>query len=157
LDVKIPVVIFEASKLGTTALLKIPVVSREASIVTELEVLKIVTLDSVPVESMRVMPFVWRLDPTLTFVTDRVLLEPMDRNAGLAMRVDLAAGSTGLVVMTLLPVPDSATAAKSESSGAQQTEFQALFTADVRDVHVMPLGLVITLLPVPVTATAAKR
>jgi hypothetical protein len=61
-----------------------------------------------------------------------------------------------VLVMTLLPVPETATAAKIDNSGAHVTDIQSLSAADVRDVQVMPSGLVMTLLPVPETATAAK-
>jgi hypothetical protein len=63
---------------------------------------------------------------------------------------------SGLVI-TLLPVPVSATATKRDNSGAHVTERQSLSAADVLAVQVIPSGLVITLLPVPLTATATKR
>ena len=56
--------------------------------------------------------------------------------------------------MTRFPVPLFDTAQNSRSSGAQQTEFQLLSAAEVRDVQVIPSGLVMTRLPVPVFETA---
>jgi hypothetical protein len=59
-------------------------------------------------------------------------------------------------VITRLPVPVSATAAKRNRLGDQQTDFQPLSAALVRAVQVFPSGLVITRLPVPEAATATK-
>ena len=56
--------------------------------------------------------------------------------------------------MTRFPVPVYATAQNRRSSGDQQTEFQLLSVAEVRDVQVIPSGLVMTRFPVPVIATA---
>ena len=59
--------------------------------------------------------------------------------------------------MTRLPVPLSATAMNNESSGDQHTEIQLLSAADVRDVQVMPSGLVITRLLEPEVPTATNK
>ena len=56
--------------------------------------------------------------------------------------------------MTRLPLPLTATAQSSRSSGDQQTDCQPLSAAEVCDVHVMPSGLVMTRFPVPVNETA---
>jgi len=40
--------------------------------------------------------------------------------------------------MTRLPVPEFATAANKDSSGAQQTEYHSLLAAEVLAVHVIP-------------------
>lgn len=59
--------------------------------------------------------------------------------------------------MTRFPVPDWLTATKRANSGAQQTELQATSAAEVRVVHVMPLGLVMTRFPVPESLTATNN
>ena len=58
-------------------------------------------------------------------------------------------------VMTRSPVPLAETATK--VLFPKTTEFQLLSEADVRDVHVVPSGLVITRLPTPESLTATKR
>jgi hypothetical protein len=75
---------------------------------------------------------------------------------GLARTALRDAGTPMTDVMTRLPEPVHATATKMDSSGDQHTPNQLLSAADVRVVHVMPLGLVMMRLPVPVHATATK-
>ena len=58
--------------------------------------------------------------------------------------------------MTLLFVPDVATATNSLSSGLQTTLLHELSAADVLVVHVIPSGDVITRFPIPDHATATK-
>ena len=60
--------------------------------------------------------------------------------------------------MTLFAVPVSETATNFSCpvGPPQVTEFHSLSAADVRDVQVMPSGLVITLFPVPVSETATN-
>ena len=52
-----------------------------------------------------------------------------------------------------------ATATNSDRSGDQQTDVQLLFAALMREVQLMPSGLVITRLPAPLidTATNSER
>ena len=59
--------------------------------------------------------------------------------------------------MTRLSVPVPDTAQNRRSSGDQQTPRQLLSAAEVRDVHVMPSGLVMTRSPVPLSDTAQNR
>ena len=59
--------------------------------------------------------------------------------------------------MTRLPVPLSETAQNSRNSGDQQTDHQLLSAAEVREVQVIPSGLVITRLPVPSSETAQNK
>jgi uncharacterized protein (UPF0212 family) len=64
--------------------------------------------------------------------------------------------ASGLVI-TLLPVPEAATATKSVSSGDQQMLVQLLSAADTLETQALPFTLVITLLPVPVFETATNN
>jgi hypothetical protein len=59
--------------------------------------------------------------------------------------------------MTLLPVPEYATAQKRPSSGLQHTERQLLSAGETLISQTMPFGLVITRLPEPVIETAQNK
>ena len=64
-----------------------------------------------------------------------------------------------LEVITRFPVPVEATATNNSCPAGppQVTDLQKMSDADVREVQVMPSGLVITRFPVPVVATATNN